>query len=99
MKSLPTDKRSLIPIILCGGAGERLWPLSRDEYPKQLLPLVGPETMLLETVRRMAGFVDDNVELASAPMIVCNEDHRFLVAGQLKSMALEGPPIILEPCH
>ncbi len=98
MKSLPTDKRSLIPIILCGGAGERLWPLSRDEYPKQLLPLVGPETMLLETVRRMAGFVDDNVELASAPMIVCNEDHRFLVAGQLKSMALEGPPIILEPC-
>lgn len=97
MKPERTDNTLLIPTILCGGAGERLWPLSRDGYPKQFLPLVGPETMLQETVRRMSGFVHADVKLASRPIIVCNEDHRFLVAEQLKSIALEGSSIILEP--
>lgn len=98
MRPVLTDKQSLIPTILCGGAGTRLWPLSRDAYPKQLLPLAGPETMLQETVRRMSGFAHADVELTFAPVIVCNEDQRFLVAEQLKGMALKGSSIILEPC-
>ncbi|MEN6482207.1 MAG: mannose-1-phosphate guanylyltransferase/mannose-6-phosphate isomerase [Anaerolineaceae bacterium] len=93
-----TDKQILIPTILCGGAGTRLWPLSRDDYPKQLLPLAGPETMLQETIRRMSGFVHTGVELAPAPIIICNEDHRFLVAEQIKRMGVEDASIILEPC-
>ena len=95
---LTGQAKSLIPTILCGGAGTRLWPLSRDEYPKQLLPLAGQETMLQETIRRMTGFIHTNAALAPAPMIVCNEAHRFLVAEQIKNMAFEGAPIILEPC-
>jgi mannose-1-phosphate guanylyltransferase/mannose-6-phosphate isomerase len=94
---MTTNKQVLIPTILCGGAGTRLWPLSRDEYPKQLLPLAGPETMLQATVRRMAGFTHEKAELATTSMVVCNEDHRFLVAEQIKGMRCEGASIILEP--
>jgi mannose-1-phosphate guanylyltransferase len=68
----------LIPVILSGGSGTRLWPLSRELYPKQLLPLVGKGTMLQETLARLAGVPD-----VGAPLVVCNESHRFLVAGQL----------------
>lgn len=98
MNPTQTTEKLLIPTILCGGAGTRLWPLSRDEYPKQLLSLAGPETMLQETIRRMSGFAHAKVELAPAPMIVCNEDHRFLVAEQIKCMGVEDASIILEPC-
>jgi len=94
---MTNTKTVLIPTILCGGAGTRLWPLSRDEYPKQLLPLAGPETMLQATVRRMGGFANEKAALAAAPMVVCNEDHRFLVAQQIKGMGYEGVSIILEP--
>ena len=68
----------LTPVILSGGAGTRLWPLSRELYPKQLLPLVGKETMLQATALRVAGLD------ATAPIVVCNEAHRFLVAEQLR---------------
>ena len=64
----------LIPVILSGGSGTRLWPLSRELYPKQLLPLVGERTMLQETAARVAG-----VPGAAAPIVVCNESHRFMV--------------------
>lgn len=87
----------LIPTILCGGAGTRLWPLSRDEYPKQLLALTGPETMLQATIRRMTGFKHTKVDLAPNPIIVCNEGHRLLVAEQIMAMGYQGAPIILEP--
>jgi mannose-1-phosphate guanylyltransferase/mannose-6-phosphate isomerase len=69
----------LIPIILSGGVGSRLWPLSREYYPKQLLALVGKNTLLQETLLRLNGLT----ELA-APLIVCNENHRFLIAEQLR---------------
>jgi mannose-1-phosphate guanylyltransferase/mannose-6-phosphate isomerase len=81
----------LVPVILSGGAGTRLWPLSRELHPKQLLPLVGSNTMLQDTVRRLAG-----LEVA-APMVVCNEAHRFLVAEQLRSIDCKPRAIVLEP--
>src|SRR3984885_1831057 len=81
----------LVPVILSGGAGTRLWPLSRELHPKQLLALVGRATMLQDTVRRLAG-----LEVA-APMVVCNEAHRFLVAEQLRSIDSRPRAIVLEP--
>jgi mannose-1-phosphate guanylyltransferase/mannose-6-phosphate isomerase len=82
---------TLIPVILSGGSGTRLWPLSRELYPKQLLPLVGKHTMLQETVRRL-----DGLDVA-APLVVCNEAHRFLVAEQLRALDIKPQSIILEP--
>ena len=70
----------LTPVILSGGAGTRLWPLSRELYPKQLLPLTGARTMLQQTVLRLEGLT------SAAPVIVCNEAHRFLVAEQLRQV-------------
>lgn len=82
----------LIPVILSGGSGTRLWPLSRELYPKQLLPLVGKGTMLQETLARVAG-----IEGVGAPIVVCNESHRFLVAEQLRAVGVQPQAIILEP--
>lgn len=81
----------LVPVILSGGAGSRLWPLSRELYPKQLLPLLGPRTMLQETLQRLAGLE------AAAPVVVCNEAHRFLVAEQLRAIDCHAGAIVLEP--
>ncbi|MEN6623858.1 MAG: sugar phosphate nucleotidyltransferase, partial [Smithella sp.] len=75
----------IIPTILCGGAGTRLWPLSRDQYPKQFLNLAGSETMLQSTIRRMNDF-SGNYKINDEPIIVCNEDHRFLVAEQVRQV-------------
>ena len=81
----------LIPVILSGGSGTRLWPLSRELYPKQLLPLVGDETMLQDTARRLAGLAD------GGPVVVCNEHHRFMVAEQLRQIGVTPAGIVLEP--
>jgi mannose-1-phosphate guanylyltransferase/mannose-6-phosphate isomerase len=81
----------LTPVILSGGSGTRLWPLSRELYPKQLLPLVGEHTMLQETVLRLDGLG------AAAPIVVCNEAHRFLVAEQLRQLDIAAQAIVLEP--
>jgi mannose-1-phosphate guanylyltransferase/mannose-6-phosphate isomerase len=81
----------LVPVILSGGAGTRLWPLSRELYPKQLLPLVGKHTMLQDTLMRLHG-----VDIA-APIVVCNEAHRFLVAEQLRTIGCDARSIVLEP--
>lgn len=83
----------VLPIILSGGAGSRLWPLSRELHPKQFLPLVGNQTMLQCTVSRLQGLVD-----VQPPVIVCNEAHRFIVAEQLRSPDIGPATIILEPC-
>ncbi|MBV8306160.1 MAG: mannose-1-phosphate guanylyltransferase/mannose-6-phosphate isomerase, partial [Gammaproteobacteria bacterium] len=81
----------LTPVILSGGAGTRLWPLSRELYPKQLLPLTGTRTMLQQTVLRLEGLT------AAAPVVVCNEAHRFLVAEQLRQLRIAPRATILEP--
>ncbi len=81
----------LTPVILSGGAGTRLWPLSRELYPKQLLALIGERTMLQQTVVRLEGLG------ASAPVVVCNEAHRFLVAEQLRQLGVEPRAMVLEP--
>jgi mannose-1-phosphate guanylyltransferase / mannose-6-phosphate isomerase len=81
----------LTPVILSGGAGTRLWPLSRELYPKQLLALTGTRTMLQQTLLRLEG-------LSAAPaVIVCNEAHRFLVAEQLRQLRITPRATLLEP--
>ncbi len=81
------------PVILSGGSGTRLWPLSREKYPKQLLPLMGADSLLQATVRRVDGITD--CEMA-APMVVCNEEYRFVIAEQLRLIGKPGP-VVLEP--
>ncbi len=83
---------ALIPVILSGGAGTRLWPLSREMYPKQLLALTSRQTMLQDTAARLAGLGG-----ASAPVVVCNEAHRFTVAEQLRTLGVGASAILLEP--
>jgi len=82
----------ITPVILAGGSGTRLWPLSRKEYPKQYLTLVGDNSMLQETILRLNGL--DNL---TDPIIICNADHRFLVAEQCQEISIKNPTILLEP--
>lgn len=84
----------LVPVILCGGTGTRLWPLSRASYPKQYWPLAGQgdDTLLQQTQQRLEGLP----ELAP-PLLICNEDHRFIVAEQLRQIGVEPAGILLEP--
>jgi len=83
---------NIIPIILSGGSGTRLWPLSRKQYPKQYLPLVGDNSIFQETILRLNG-----LENLADPVIICNVDHRFLVAEQCKQINITNPTILLEP--
>lgn len=83
----------ILPVILSGGAGTRLWPLSRELYPKQLLPLVGDHTMLQQTLLRLDGVAD-----LLPPLVVCHEAHRFMVAEQLRQLGQRPEAIMLEPC-
>lgn len=82
----------MIPVILSGGSGTRLWPLSRGQYPKQFLALVSGKTMIQETMLRLNGVPD-----LQAPIAVCNEDHRFMMAEQLWEIGAKPSAIILEP--
>ena len=81
----------ILPVIMAGGSGSRLWPLSRQLFPKQFLNLHGNSTMLQSTVARLDG-IDHQ-----PPLIICNEEHRFVVAEQLRSAQLEHGQILLEP--
>ena len=82
---------SIVPVVLSGGSGTRLWPLSREKYPKQLLPLVDDQSMLQATVARI-----DGIPGVGDPLLVCNEEHRFVVAEQVRLLNKRGK-IILEP--
>jgi len=82
----------IVPVILSGGSGTRLWPLSRSLYPKQLLALVSDKTMLQETALR----VRDRTRF-TAPLIVCNDEHRFIIEEQLHQIGIEDATIVIEP--
>lgn len=82
----------IVPVILAGGSGSRLWPLSRQHYPKQLLKLFGDKTMLQQTLLRLVGLPN-----LAKPIVVCNEEHRFMVAEQLLEIGYSDAVIMLEP--
>jgi mannose-1-phosphate guanylyltransferase len=85
---------ALVPVILCGGTGSRLWPLSRATYPKQYWALAGDgeETLLQQTHQRLEG-----IAALQPPLLICNEDHRFIVAEQMRQIGVEPAAILLEP--
>jgi mannose-1-phosphate guanylyltransferase len=85
---------TLVPVILCGGTGTRLWPLSRATYPKQYWPLAGSgeETLLQQTQLRLNG-----LDGLAPPLLICNEDHRFIVAEQMRQIGVDPAAIVLEP--
>ena len=82
----------IVPVLLSGGAGSRLWPLSRETYPKQLLSLLGENTLLQQTALR----VDDR-SLFTEPMVIANAEHRFAIGDQLRTVGVDRPTIVLEP--
>lgn len=88
---------SLQPVILCGGSGTRLWPLSREQYPKQLLALAGNDTMLQATAHRVGQALASEKRQVLAPIVVANEDYRFVTAEQLRQAGVESAAIVLEP--
>src|SRR5580700_871105 len=80
------------PVILSGGSGTRLWPMSRTFYPKQILPLVGDHSLLQQAALRVAaapGF--------AAPLVIANEEHRFIIAEQLREIEIAAHELLLEP--
>jgi len=82
----------ILPVILSGGSGTRLWPLSRRSFPKQFIPLVEEASMFQSTIRRLQG-----LDGCQDPLVICNEDHRFLVAEQLRELGIGHGGIFLEP--
>ena len=89
-------KNSLIPVILCGGSGTRLWPLSRESFPKQFWALTSssPDTLLQQTHKRIQG-----IEGLEEPYLICNEEHRFIVAEQMRQINVKSKGIFLEPAR
>jgi len=90
MNQIKLNELLIKPIILCGGSGTRLWPLSRSTFPKQFLPLIDDMSMLQNTLERLPAEHQD-------PIFICNEDHRFLVAEQIKQIHCSKATILLEP--
>ena len=89
----------LYPVILCGGSGTRLWPLSRDMYPKQFVDLGNGRTLFGDTIRRASSLPE-----SGEPLVVCNENHRFYVSAELLACSVQGhillePAIPLQPSH
>ena len=87
----------LLPVVLAGGSGTRLWPMSREHYPKQLIGVVGDDSLLQATVRRMEGF-PAGWQVAASPMIVCGDEHRFVIVEQLRASGVEAR-LIVEPAR
>ncbi|PTT75875.1 mannose-1-phosphate guanylyltransferase/mannose-6-phosphate isomerase [Pelomonas sp. HMWF004] len=93
---MSSNKTSILPVIMAGGSGTRLWPLSRAGYPKQFLVLSGNESLFQLAARRLASLASPTVELAG-PCVVGNEEHRFMVLDQLRETGLEPSSVLLEP--
>ncbi len=91
VQTATVDTDAIVPVILSGGSGTRLWPVSRESFPKQLWPLVSERTMLQDTALRARG------PGFAAPTVVCNNEHRFLVADQMRAAGIDNPLIVLEP--
>ena len=83
---------TIVPVSVSGGSGTRLWPMSREAYPKQLLPLTSSQSLLQGTARRVA-----DREMFQPPVVICNGDHRFIIADQLREIGLDPFRIVLEP--
>jgi mannose-1-phosphate guanylyltransferase/mannose-6-phosphate isomerase len=102
-RSVPTEQEfsaasvRLVPVVLAGGAGSRLWPMSREQYPKQLIDVLGSESLLQATVQRMKGF-GAHGRLVGAPIVICGEEHRFVTAEQLRERGVEAR-IVVEPAR
>src|SRR5438105_6579047 len=84
--------KTITPVLLSGGSGTRLWPVSRALYPKQLLPMAAEHSMLQETALRFVG-----LEGARPPLVICNDEHRFMIAAQLQELGVTPRAIVLEP--
>ena len=91
VQTATVDIDAIVPVILSGGSGTRLWPVSRESFPKQLWPLVSERTMLQDTALRARG------PGFAAPIVVCNNEHRFLVADQMRAAGIDDLSIVLEP--
>lgn len=87
---------NVTPVILCGGSGTRLWPMSRTGFPKQFLCLTGNESLFQQAANRLASLGQENSQVA-APLIVCGEEHRFLVSEQLREVGISLGAALLEP--
>lgn len=87
---------NVTPVVLAGGSGSRLWPLSREHYPKQLLPLHGDDTLLQQTLHRLDQAGNSTLTV-TPPIVVCNEEHRFLIAEQIRGLGMRARSILLEP--
>jgi mannose-1-phosphate guanylyltransferase/mannose-6-phosphate isomerase len=87
---------NVTPVILCGGSGTRLWPLSRAGFPKQFLSLTGRESLFQQAAQRLVGLVADDIQVAK-PIIVTGEEHRFLASEQLREVGIELGAALLEP--
>jgi mannose-1-phosphate guanylyltransferase/mannose-6-phosphate isomerase len=92
----PVVPVKLRPVILCGGSGTRLWPLSRSNFPKQFLALFGDKSLFQRSVQRLSGLGSSTVEV-QAPLILGNEEHRFLILDQMRELETEPESLLLEP--
>src|SRR3954470_7433169 len=87
----PPPRGRVVPVILSGGSGTRLWPVSRESFPKQFWPLISDRSMIQETGRRAHGAT------FAPPIVVCNQEHRFLAAEQMRTAGFAGTQVVLEP--
>jgi mannose-1-phosphate guanylyltransferase/mannose-6-phosphate isomerase len=87
----------ILPVILAGGSGTRLWPMSRENFPKQLIGVVGTDSLLQDTVQRMKGF-PSGWQVSASPIVVCGEEHRFVIAEQLNANGVDAR-LVVEPAR
>src|SRR5688572_19996195 len=87
-----TRLATIVPVLMAGGSGTRLWPLSRESYPKQFLRLLGDRSLLQDTALRAA-----RIAGASAPLVIGGETHRFIIGEQLRQVGIEDATVLIEP--